>query len=347
MSKLRTDNKFLMVKKAELSFGARISDILRFGYNRFLINLDKIGKLVCVDENLEILWERTYPRIESYVSNSVAVNVDGSRFSVSSLNRILILNEASEIVYRIDHNDWSGFNGSEIFFTKDGKYFICILPFFDEDHDVLQIRDQLSYAVLEEISIPLAYSFYSFYDFGRSDKLIVETANGQDDSYTFELTIDIGKSTLVECKEISDRVFGNLSPSKNKFITSPHYEDDIFIHDAKNYKILKRIREEDVFLFEEDEHEPDSFYFVAKLIEENRILILTRLNRLVAYDLDKNRISGELILNDKKTDDETRTIYFFGLKKDHLLFSFSNGTLATYVLDSTYFEPSPSQFTLF
>lgn len=347
MGLLRTNGQILIEKEFEKEFEDTISNIIQTDKNEWIINFRKSGKIIKLDENLKTIWEKDLQAQDNkYVSSSIRISKNENFIAISSIDKIRIFDKKGKNIFTETHNEWYSFNGSENFFSNDEAYFVNILPFEKNNDDLLQIRDTKTFQVIKEITIPCGYSFYNFFNTRLNHEVIIEAARGQDEGITYILTIDTKKTKIEEWKEFSDRIIGNISLENNTVVTAPHYGDEIILYSLKNRKPITIIKEKHIFNNVKN-MESDGFSYIVKFIASDLILLQSRLEKFILFDLKKGKVIGQFITGvnkilgynlfgevstyiDKVDSTEGKVLDYFGLMNSKILINQGGTKLVIY-----------------
>jgi hypothetical protein len=295
MSSLKNQTILPLKKITENNFSDQIGSIIPTHKGEWIITFKNKPEVIKLDPKLQTLWERNYnAQSSAFVNTSIALDPADNCMAISTREAITIKDNHGSTIFEIKHKAWESFNGSQNFFTTDGQYFICLLPFAHSGDDLLQIRTLPSFDILQEIPIPCGYSYYYFYGTNNPNQVIISPASGQDESPVYWLTLNKGQSTLKSWEACYDLIIGNLSHNGNQVITTLHYGDKIQSVALQDNKTITIITEADVFE-DNPEEEPDGFEYAKYIGTNDLIIIKSRNGKLIAVNSQTKALLGALV----------------------------------------------------
>lgn len=331
------EGRLYPIKLVERQFEDRISTIFPTHQGNWIINFKQQSKILKLDKNLKVIWERDGKAINKSYSYWRVIESPNEKFiAISRDDRFKIWDKNGKSIFTHKHEKWQNFSGSQNFFTLDNQYFINILPTRDMWCDVLQLRNTENFSVVNEIALQWGYSSYNFYATSSSNHVIISAACGQDDGMIFNVFIDNSKLKVERWKDCEDLVPGNLSSDKTRLITGPHYGNEVAEYDVFNQEKIRSLKWG--YLFDESE---DGFGFQVEYIGDTSVLMMTREGKLLFIDMGKG-IAKELLFQEEVID--------FRRAFDSNILAYHSKKIALYNIDNDVphgAKAGPNQLRLF
>lgn len=307
-----------------------------------------------LDRQLNEVWRRDLQaQTEEYVPCQAAVSPDDQLMALSGRDSVRITDGAGTLLHTYIHPPWYNFCGTGCFFSPDSRYLWFATPGPAGDDDLLLVLETTGFTVVDQISTQNRYCAYAFHPTPLTDRVIIDTAAGQDGSMMYRARLRADRITLEELAQCQDQIMGNFSPEGDEFVTALVDEGDLRVYSFPEAAEIASVSGEVIGQPPglAPAIEQDAFEYIVKYITPHLLIALTRFRRLLVIDRQKGQSVGELVPEGyrlqahtergEQTSDPARTgsysgdiVDFYPSAAGQLLVWHGSGTLTVYDISS-------------
>lgn len=282
----------------ELSFPCQVHSTIPLSAGGYLIFFTGHPEVAVLSHDLEVISTiRLSVPVSGYYH--VAINDEANRYAFAQQENIQVYDNSGELLFTYEYHGWEEYQSCQPVFDSWGRLLFC-RPGLPGKDDLLILANADTGQELSRIPIP-NHSNHAYHLYKTTDPsmILLESAQGQEQTSLFAITIEREGISMEDAECSEDQVIGGFSPDGSEFVTAPHYPGEIEICSFPDFDLLYAVDEEiinNVPSQYESDHDEDGFDYTVFYLDKHTIVLKTRWGRVLMVDRLTLELKAELLL---------------------------------------------------